>query len=114
MDIIPCFDAPHLEAACKVLADTTMGLKGDEIGYVLEGMGIADPDPTQETTLARAKARAGKLKAILEARGTHPRSSSTVARNCSKRTTFMPSLRRRKVWRNAFVISPGLLLMVEN
>ena len=143
MDIIPCFDAPHLEAACKVLADTTMGLKGDEIGYILEGMCIADPDPAttkwkrlfnalvltqnkhqvgnhlimfiiramkpvryvnaQEqfilaarrlnlnygvfrplhpgrwqchpcharTSLARAKAR-GKLKAILEARGTHP------------------------------------------
>ncbi|SRR6266581_1098016 len=144
MDTIPCFDASHLEAACKVLADTTMGLKGEEIGYILKDMGIADPDPamtkwkrlfnalvltqnehrvgnhlimfinrtmrpvryvnaqeqfdwrrdglnvvlafsgfhiredgkviraTQETTLAGAKARAGKLKAILEARGTHP------------------------------------------
>ena len=144
MAIIPCFDAPHLEAACKVLADTTMGLKGDEIGYILKDMGVADPDPamtkwkrlfnalvftqnkhqvgnhllmfinramkpvryvnaqekfdwrrgglnvvlafsgfyiredgqviraTQETTLAGAKARAGRLKAILEARGTHP------------------------------------------
>jgi hypothetical protein len=138
------FDAPHLEAACKVLADATMGLKGDEIGYILEDMGVADPDPamtkwkrlfnalvltqnkhqvgnlllmfinramkpvryvnaqeqfnwrrdglnvvlafsgfyiwqngqviraTQETTLAGAKARAGRLKAILEAWGTHP------------------------------------------
>ena len=45
MAIIPCFDAPHLEAACKVRADTTMGLKGDEIGYILKDMGVADPDP---------------------------------------------------------------------
>lgn len=46
MAIIRCFDAPHLEAACKVLADTTMmGLKGDEIGYILKDMGVADPDP---------------------------------------------------------------------
>jgi uncharacterized protein (TIGR02391 family) len=143
MATIPCFEASHLEAACKVLADTTMGLKGDEIGYILQDMGVADPDPattkwkrlfnalaltqnkhqvgnhlimfinramspvryvnaqeqfdwrrdglnvvlafsgyqiredgkvicaTPETTLAGAKARAGKLKSMLEARGTH-------------------------------------------
>lgn len=143
MDTIPCFHASHLEAACKVLADTTMGLKGEEIGYILRDMKISDPDPsmtkwkrlfnalalaqnkhqvgnhlimfinramspvryvntqeqfdwrrdglnvvlafsgyqvredgkvvraTPETTLAGAKARAGKLKATLEARGTH-------------------------------------------
>lgn len=43
---IPCFEAANLEAICKVLADTTNGLKGDEIGYVLADMGIADPDVT--------------------------------------------------------------------
>lgn len=41
---IPCFDTALLEAACKVLADTTNGLKGDEIGHILTDMGLADPD----------------------------------------------------------------------
>lgn len=41
---IPCFDTAQLEAACKVLADTTNGLKGDEIGHILSEMGVADPD----------------------------------------------------------------------
>lgn len=143
METIPCFDSSHLEAACKVLADTTMGLKGEEIGYILQDMKIVDTDPTltkwkrlfnalaqaqnkyqvgnhlimfinramnpvryanaqdqfewrrdglnvvlifsgyqvredgrvvratPETTLTGAKARAGKLKTTLEARGTH-------------------------------------------
>lgn len=44
MQRISCFSASHLEAACKVLADTTNGLKGDEIGYILADMGIPDPD----------------------------------------------------------------------
>jgi len=43
---IPCFEAANLEAICKVLADTTNGLKGGEIGHVLADMGIADPDVT--------------------------------------------------------------------
>ena len=41
---IPCFETALLEAACKVLADTTNGLKGDEIGHILAEMGLADPD----------------------------------------------------------------------
>ena len=41
---ILCFDAPLLEAACKVLGETVNGLKGDEIGYILADMGIPDPD----------------------------------------------------------------------
>lgn len=41
---IPCFDSTHLEAACKVLADTTNGLKGEEIGHILSSMGIPDRD----------------------------------------------------------------------
>ena len=60
MDIIPCFDAPHLEAACKVLADTTMGLKGDEIGYILEGIGIADPDPHARNNSCEGKGACGE------------------------------------------------------
>jgi len=42
---IPCFDATLLEAVCKVLADTSNGLKGDEIGHILTDMGVADPGP---------------------------------------------------------------------
>lgn len=143
MPRIPCFSPSHLEAACKVLADTTNGLKGDEIGYILADMGTPDPDQgitkwkrlfnalalaqnehqvgnhlimfinralspvrytatpelfqwrrdglnvvlsfagyavredgkvvhtTPETTLEGARARAGRLKSLLEARGTH-------------------------------------------
>lgn len=41
---LPCFDSAQLEAVWKVLADTTHGLKGDEIGYILADMRIADPD----------------------------------------------------------------------
>lgn len=41
---IPCFDTAQLEAACKVLADTTNGLTGDEIGHILADMRLPDPD----------------------------------------------------------------------
>lgn len=140
---IPCFDSTHLEAVCKVLADTTNGLKGEEIGYILADVGIPDPDAgitkwkrlfnalalaqntyrvgnhlilfinramsparyistpelfqwrrnglnvalafagyavrddgkvvhtTAETTLEGARARAGRLRSLLESRGTH-------------------------------------------
>lgn len=44
MTHIPCFDAPLLEAICKVLGDTIHGLKGDEIGYILADMETPDPD----------------------------------------------------------------------
>lgn len=44
MDRISLFKASELEAACKVLAETTTGLKGDEIGYILADMGVDDPD----------------------------------------------------------------------
>lgn len=144
MNRVPPFKASQLEAACKVLADTNNGLKGDEIGYILSDMRVSDPDAggtkwrrlfnalalaqnthqvgnhlimfinramdpvrytsapeafawrrdglnvvlalcgyrvredgkvahtTVETTLAGAQARAGRIKGLLEARGTHP------------------------------------------
>jgi uncharacterized protein (TIGR02391 family) len=40
---IPCFGVTQIEAVCKVLADTEKGLKGDEIGYILADMQLADP-----------------------------------------------------------------------
>src|SRR5688500_8685361 len=42
---IPCFSAPVLEAACRVLGDTANGLKGEEIAYILIDMKITDLDP---------------------------------------------------------------------
>ena len=45
MERIAPFDAQHLEAACRVLADTTRGLTGPQIGHVLQDMGIADVSP---------------------------------------------------------------------
>lgn len=140
---LPCFDSAQLEATCKVLGDTSNGLKGDEIGHILVQLGLQDPDPgftkwkrlfnvmvnaqnmhkvgnhlvlfinhamaparytatpelftwrrdglnvalafagyavnergqvthsTPETTLAGARARAGRLRSVLESRGTH-------------------------------------------
>lgn len=44
MDRIPPFKASELEAACKVLAETTTGLKGDEIGFILADMSVEDLD----------------------------------------------------------------------
>lgn len=45
METIPVFDSQHLEAACKVLADTEHGLSGTEIGDILRDCRIADPTP---------------------------------------------------------------------
>lgn len=46
MDRIPPFDAQHLEAACRVLADTEQGLTGSEIGYLLQDCKMEDVSPT--------------------------------------------------------------------
>ena len=46
MAAIPCLDESHLEAICEVLADTSDGLTGPEIGRYLQDCGIADPFPT--------------------------------------------------------------------
>jgi uncharacterized protein (TIGR02391 family) len=69
---------------------------------------------TQETTLAGAKARAGRLKATLEARGTHPEIFKYCRAELLEENYFQLSSRRQKVWPNAFAISPGLTLMARN
>lgn len=46
MERIPPFDAQHLEAACRVLADTEQGLTGSEIGYLLQDCKMEDVSPT--------------------------------------------------------------------
>lgn len=43
---LPCFERAHLEAACRVLADTVNGLTGTEIEYILAELGIQDPSPS--------------------------------------------------------------------
>jgi hypothetical protein len=43
--VLPC-SAQHLEAICRVLADTDTGLTGYEIGYLLQDSRIVDT-PTQ-------------------------------------------------------------------
>lgn len=45
MKKIPPFSPQHLEAACKVLADTERGLTGSEIGYLLKDCRIDDVSP---------------------------------------------------------------------
>jgi uncharacterized protein (TIGR02391 family) len=45
MERIAPFDAQHLEAVCRVLADTNRGLTGPQIGHVLQDMRIDDISP---------------------------------------------------------------------
>jgi uncharacterized protein (TIGR02391 family) len=45
MDRIPPFDSQHLEAACRVLADTQQGLTGPQIGHLLQEIRVADVSP---------------------------------------------------------------------
>lgn len=45
-DTVPSFNESHLEAMCRILADTDTGLKGTEIGRILAQLGILDGDPT--------------------------------------------------------------------
>lgn len=45
-NLVPPFSPQHLEAICRVLANTDMGLTGSEIGYLLQDSRIADTDPT--------------------------------------------------------------------
>lgn len=45
-NLVPPFSAQHLEAICKVLADTDTGLKGSQIGYLLQDCQIVDTDST--------------------------------------------------------------------
>ncbi len=41
-NVFPTFSAQHLEAICRVLADTETGLTGTEIGYLLQDSRIED------------------------------------------------------------------------
>jgi uncharacterized protein (TIGR02391 family) len=60
MEQIAPFDSQHLEAACRVLADTSRGLTGPQIGHILQDMKIADlsPDLTKWKRLFNALAEA--------------------------------------------------------
>lgn len=60
MDRILPFSSQHLEAACRVLADTTRGLKGTQIGRLLQEIKVEDvsPDLTKWQRLFNALARA--------------------------------------------------------
>jgi len=44
-NLIPPFSPQHMEAICRVLADTEIGLTGSEIGYLLQDCQIPDRDP---------------------------------------------------------------------
>jgi uncharacterized protein (TIGR02391 family) len=45
-NVSPPFSTQQLEAICKVLAETDTGLKGSQIGYLLQDCQIVDTDPT--------------------------------------------------------------------
>lgn len=45
MAIIPPFQSQHLEAVCRVLADTQRGLTGSQIGRVLQEIDVQDVTP---------------------------------------------------------------------
>ena len=44
-NLISAFSAQHLEAICRVLAETDTGLTGSEIGYLLQDSRLEDADP---------------------------------------------------------------------
>jgi uncharacterized protein (TIGR02391 family) len=44
--VIASFDETHLEQVCAVLAETSTGLTGPEIGSLLSQLGFDDPEPT--------------------------------------------------------------------
>ena len=64
MDRIPLFNAQHLEAACKVLADTDRGLSGSEIGDILQDCRLEDVSP-EMTKWKRL------FNALIKAQNTH-------------------------------------------
>jgi len=64
MDRIPPFNAQHLEAACKVLADTSRGLTGAQIDHILTDCRLKDVAP-QMTKWKRL------FNALAEAQNTH-------------------------------------------
>jgi uncharacterized protein (TIGR02391 family) len=64
MERIPCFDAQHLEAACRVLGETERGLTGTEIGYLLKDIKVDDVSPV-ETKWRRL------FNALAQAQNTH-------------------------------------------
>jgi uncharacterized protein (TIGR02391 family) len=47
MDFVEPFSPSQLEAICKSIGDTNLGLKGSEIEYILREIRVADPDPSQ-------------------------------------------------------------------
>ena len=61
---IPCFASAELEAVCKVLADTTCGLSGNEIAHLLLEIGVADTDPTMTKWKRLYNAMVGKQNQI--------------------------------------------------
>ncbi len=45
MTRLPCFQSDSLEAVSRILGDTTNGLTGPEIGYILADLHLEDPTP---------------------------------------------------------------------
>ena len=43
---LPCFNSAQLESICKIIADTTYGLKGAEIAYILNEISVPDNYPS--------------------------------------------------------------------
>lgn len=46
MELVPPFDSQQMESIARVLADTSEGLTGPEIGHLLEECRMADPTPS--------------------------------------------------------------------
>lgn len=68
---LPCFEAAHLEALCRILGDTDRGLTGSEIEHGLRVVGIADTAPTM-TKWKRL------FNALVEAQNEHKVGNHTV------------------------------------
>lgn len=53
MERIEQFNSQALEAACKILADTNLGLSGSDIGYLIQDCKCSDNDK-MEAALQRS------------------------------------------------------------
>ncbi len=51
------FSSQHLEAACRVLADTDRGLSGTQIERLLQEIEVADSSPSRRVPIIRKTRR---------------------------------------------------------
>jgi hypothetical protein len=88
MAAIPEFGEAHLQRVCDILAETSTGLTGSEIGRLLRQLQIADPEPSAT--------KRHRLFAALNARQHRDRCGNNVADRPDDRRTYSKRPTREK------------------